>query len=149
MENPHTIEDIQKILPQRQPFLFVDRIVAIDKEAKKVTCCKNFSINEYFFKGHFPGNPVVPGVIITEALAQTGIILFSQLKPEIAERKPDYLLGKTEMRFKKPVFPGDTMTMEVTAVKVLNTAGIVEAAAKVKDEIVAEGSLTFGVVNHA
>jgi len=141
-----TIEDIQNFLPHRYPFLFVDKILSIDATAGKAVCAKNFTINDYFFKGHFPGKPIVPGVIITEALAQSAIILFSQLKPEIARRHPDYLLAKTEMRFKKPVFPGDILLMEVTAIKILSNAGIIGVTAKVGDSLVAEGILSFGIV---
>ncbi len=143
-QNPK--EEITSILPQRFPFLFVDRVVSFDPEASRITCLKNFTMNDYFFKGHFPGNPVVPGVIITEALAQAAILLFGRLKPEIAAKKPDYLLGKTEMRFRKPVFPGDQLTLEAAPVKVLANAGICQVAAKVNGQTVAEGTLTFGVV---
>ena len=146
MPQSWTIEDIHNLLPQRYPFLFVDKIISIDTAAGKAACSKNFTINDYFFKGHFPGKPVVPGVIITEALAQSAIILFSQLKPEIAQRHPDYLLAKTEMRFRKPVLPGDILIMEVTATKILSHAGIVGVTAKVGDSLAAEGTLSFGII---
>ena len=140
------MKTIEEILPQRYPFLFVDKIVSVDVNAKKVVCLKNFAINDYFFKGHFPGNPVVPGVIMIEALAQSSIILFSQIKPEIAEKKPNYLFGKVEMKFKRIVTPGDSLILEVTAAKILNNAGIVEAIARVEDQVAAEGTISFGVV---
>ena len=140
------MKTIEEILPQRYPFLFVDRIISVDIKAKKAVCLKNFTINDYFFKGHFPGNPVVPGVIMIEALAQSSIILFSQLKPEIAEQKPNYLLGKVEVKFKRVVTPGDSLIMEVTAAKMLNNAGIVEVTGKVKNQIAVEGTISFGII---
>lgn len=141
-----TMETIESVLPQRYPFLFVDKVISVDTAAKKAVCVKNFTMNDSFFKGHFPGKPVAPGVIMIEALAQSSIILFSQLKPEIAEMKPDYLLGKVEMKFKKVVVPGDSLVMEVSAVKMLNNAGIVEAIGKVDGETCVEGTISFGII---
>jgi 3-hydroxyacyl-[acyl-carrier-protein] dehydratase len=146
MTETWNMSTIQNVLPQRYPFLFVDKVLSVDVTAKKAVCVKNFTINDYFFKGHFPGNPVVPGVIMIEALAQSSIILFSQLKPEIAERKPVYLLGKVEIKFKKVVVPGDSLIMEVTASKMLNNAGIVEAVGKVNDDLALEGTISFGII---
>jgi len=145
MEEPLNIQKIEEILPQRYPFLFIDRILSVDTKAKKAICLKNFSINDYFFKGHFPGNPIVPGVIIIEAMAQASIILFAALKSEIAKKYPDYYLGKVEAKFRKPVLPGDSLHLEVTALKILQNSGIVEAKAMLNDEIVAEATIAFGV----
>jgi 3-hydroxyacyl-[acyl-carrier-protein] dehydratase len=145
MEENWDIQKIQEILPHRYPFLFIDKVIYIDAQAKKVVCRKNFTINDYFFKGHFPGNPVVPGVIIIEAMAQSSIILYSALKPEIAKTHPIYYLGKSEAKFKKPVLPGDSLDIEVTALKILQNTGIVEVVGKVKDEVVAEATIAFGI----
>jgi 3-hydroxyacyl-[acyl-carrier-protein] dehydratase len=145
MEETWDIQKIQQILPHRYPFLFIDKVISIDVQNKKVVCQKNFTINDYFFKGHFPENPVVPGVIIIEAMAQASIILFAGLKPEIARTHPDYYLGKVEAKFRKPVLPGDVLILEVCAAKVLSNSGIVEALAKVKEEIVAEATIAFGI----
>lgn len=145
MSDEMNIQEIMEILPQRYPFLFIDRVISADAAAKKAVCLKNFTINDEFFKGHFPGNPVVPGVIIIEAMAQASIILFAAIKPEIAQKHPDYYFGKVEAKFKKPVLPGDSLYLEVTALKILQNNGIVEAVAKVKDETVAEATIAFGV----
>ena len=139
------IDKIKEILPQREPFLFVDRVLSIDANAKVLVAARQFTLDDYFFKGHFPGNPIVPGVIITEAIAQAGIILYSFRKPEIAKKHPNYYLGKTKAEFKYPVYPGDLMIMEVTCLKLIDTAGILEGIAKVNDKLVAKAEIAFGV----
>jgi len=87
----------------------------------------------------------VPGAIIIEAMAQASIILFAALKPEIAAKRPHYFLGAAEAKFKKAVFPGDILTIEVTAVKILQTNGIIDAIARVSNEIAAKGTIGFGI----
>ena len=145
METVWDIEKIKEILPQRPPFLFVDRVVNIDKTEGKVTCAKNVTINDYFFKGHFPDNPVMPGVIMIEALAQASIILFAVLKPDIAAKHPDYLFGKVEARFHKIVRPGDTLLLEVVKKKILSNSSIVDARALVGEDLAVSAQITFGV----
>lgn len=145
MEAVWDINKIQEILPQRYPFLFIDSVLEINTGEKKVVCLKNVTINDYFFEGHFPDNPVMPGVLIIEAMAQASILLYAALKPEIARKRPDYYLGKVEARFKKPVKVGDQLIIEVYGEKVMDKGGVVRAAAKVNSQIVSEAQILFGV----
>jgi len=146
MEKQWNIEKIQQVLPQRYPFLFVDRVIDIDRENSQITCIKNVSINDYFFEGHFPGNPVMPGALIIEAMAQSGILLYSALKPEQSKKNPDYLLGTVDVKFKNPVKAGDCLLIRTKKIKLTETAGIVESRAEVNDRLAAKGTLSFGVV---
>ena len=106
-------EDIRELLPQRYPFLLVDRVVAVDHEANTVDCYKNVSVNENFFNGHFPGHPVMPGVLIIEAMAQAASILGMVM----GDKQPDdgmmyYFAGVDQVRFRKPVTPGDRLDLK-------------------------------------
>lgn len=139
------INKIKEVLPHRFPFLFIDRVLEVDINQKKAICLKNVSINDYFFEGHFPQHPVMPGVLIIEAMAQSSIILFASLKPEIVKLKPDYYLGKVEAKFLKPVNAGDVLILEVEGEKILDNVGVVKAEAKVNKEAVAWAKLTFAV----
>jgi 3-hydroxyacyl-[acyl-carrier-protein] dehydratase len=145
MEPVWDINKIQAILPQKYPFLFIDSVLEINEKERKVVCLKNVTINDYYFAGHFPDNPVMPGAIIIEAMAQASIVLYAVLKPAQAAKHPDYYLGKVEAKFKQPVRAGDQLILEVTGEKILDNAGIVSAVAKVGNEDVAEAQITFGV----
>lgn len=145
MENIWDVNKIQEILPQRYPFLFIDKVMEIDEKEKKAVCLKNVTINDYFFKGHFPDNPVMPGVLIIEAMAQASIILYATLKPDIAAKHPNYYLGKVEAKFTKPVKIGDQLILEVKGEKIVGNAGIVQAKALVNNEVVSEAQIVFGV----
>lgn len=146
MEGIWDINKIQEILPQRYPFLFIDRVVSVDEKESKITCLKNFTANDYFFTGHFPGKPVVPGVIIIEAMAQASILGFSVTKPEIANKHPIYYLGKIEAKFRRAVTVGDQLVIEVKKEKIVNNAGVVTAVAKVNGEVATEAKIMFGVI---
>jgi 3-hydroxyacyl-[acyl-carrier-protein] dehydratase len=145
METSWDINKILKILPQKYPFLFIDKVLEINDKEKKVTCLKNVTINDYFFAGHFPGNPIMPGALIIEALAQASIVLYAVLKPAIAEKHPDYYLGKVEAKFLKPVKVGDRLILEAHGEKILDKGGVVKSVAKVNGECVTEAYIVFGV----
>ncbi|MEW6076005.1 MAG: 3-hydroxyacyl-ACP dehydratase FabZ [Candidatus Omnitrophota bacterium] len=140
------IEKIKSVLPQREPFLFVDEVVRVDAASFTVVAKKTFSPGEYFFKGHFPGNPIVPGVILIEAMAQASILLYAACKPEVAALKPDYYLGKVKSEFRQPVRPGEPVIMEIKGLKMINNAGVGQATARVGENIVAKAEFIFGVI---
>ncbi|MCI1904105.1 3-hydroxyacyl-ACP dehydratase FabZ [Enterococcus hirae] len=134
------VREIMKILPHRPPFLLLDRIVEIEA-GKKVVAQKNLTINEPFFAGHFPGEPVMPGVLIVEALAQAGAVaLLSQAE---FKGKTAYFGGIDQVKFRQKVVPGDILRLEVEIVKLKGRAGIGQGVATVDSKKVCEGRLTF------
>lgn len=134
------IQEIQAVLPHRFPFLLVDRVLEIE-EGKKITAIKNVTMNEQFFQGHFPQEPVMPGVLIIEALAQAGAIAI--LSMEEYKGKIVYFGAIDKAKFRGKVVPGDTLRFEVEIVKLKKAAGIGYGIAYVGDKKVAEGELTF------
>jgi 3-hydroxyacyl-[acyl-carrier-protein] dehydratase len=140
------MEDILKImevLPHRYPFLLVDRILEIDIENMKIKALKNVTINEPFFIGHFPGNPVMPGVLIIEAMAQVGAYLM--LKKAGIEDGIVLFASIEEAKFRKPVVPGDQIIFEVEGINIKKSMGKIKAVAKVDDRIVCEAILMAAV----
>jgi 3-hydroxyacyl-[acyl-carrier-protein] dehydratase len=137
-------EKIKSVLPHRDPFLFLDEVTQID-ESQKVVAVKHVRRDESFFQGHFPDNPVMPGVLIAEAMAQSAIVLYACAKPEIANTHPDYYLGKVTSEFLAPVFPGDELIIETTCVKIVDNAGVADSLARVGDKVVARAKLIFGI----
>lgn len=136
-------KDILRILPHRYPFLLIDRVVEIE-EGKRIVAIKNVTINEPCFTGHFPGNPIMPGVLIIEMMAQTaGVIL---LLTEEHKGKLAYLAAVDKTRFRKPVLPGDTVILEAHLIKARSTMGWMKTMAKVGENIVCEAELAFAVV---
>lgn len=138
------IEEILKILPQRMPFVMIDRVVEFEP-GKKVVAVKNVTFNEDFFSGHFPGKPVMPGVLIIEAMAQSAIMLFYVKGFQESNNKSSYYLTASKIRFFYPVIPGDQLKIFIEPVKLISSAGIVKASAFVGDKEVASGELTFAV----
>jgi UDP-3-O-[3-hydroxymyristoyl] N-acetylglucosamine deacetylase/3-hydroxyacyl-[acyl-carrier-protein] dehydratase len=133
------IEDIMRVLPHRYPFLLVDRILEIE-ENKRVVGIKNVTINEPFFQGHFPGHPIMPGVLIVEAMAQVGGMLL--LGPmEDPESKVVYFMSLDNVRFRKPVKPGDQIVFEVEIIQIRGKIAKTRGVARVDGEIVAEAEM--------
>ena len=136
------INTIQEILPHRYPFLLVDRIIEVAE--KRVVGIKNVTINEPFFQGHFPGHPIMPGVLILEAMAQVGGVGALNMKDNVG--KMAYFLSINNARFRKPVMPGDQLRIEVDLLKAKLSVMQVHAVAKVEGEVVTEADLMFAFV---
>jgi 3-hydroxyacyl-[acyl-carrier-protein] dehydratase len=136
------IQQIQEIIPHRYPFLLIDRILELEAGVSAVGL-KNVSMNEPFFEGHFPGHPVMPGVLIVEALAQVGSVVMLSL--EANRGKLGFFAGIDEFRFRGQVVPGDTLRLEVIITRLKGTIGKGTAVAKVGDRVVAEGGLMFAL----
>jgi 3-hydroxyacyl-[acyl-carrier-protein] dehydratase len=138
------IQQIQDILPHRPPFLLVDRILEVEEGVRAVGI-KNVTMNEPFFVGHFPGYPVMPGVLIVEALAQVGGI--AMLKQEANRGKIGLFAGIDGVRFRGQVVPGDTLRLEATVTRFKGTIAKMSAVAKVGDNVVCEGELMFAMID--
>ena len=136
-------EEIKKVIPQREPFLMIDEIEEY-VPGEYCIAYKNISNDEYYFQGHFPEKPIMPGVLIVEALAQAGA--FAVLSEEENKGKNVLFAGIKNMKFKQIVFPGDKLKLEVKIIKRKGTIGIGEALATVNEKIVAKGELTFAIV---
>jgi len=133
------IKEIQKLLPHRYPFLLVDRIIDIEPGIKAVGI-KNVTINEEFFQGHFPGHPIMPGVLIIEALAQVaGVLAF---RSGISEGKSVYFMSIEKAKFRKPVVPGDQLRLDINVSQRRNNVWKFSGGAFVDDKLVAEVDFT-------
>ena len=135
--------DIQKILPHRYPFLLVDKIIELESD-KRAVGIKNVTMNEHFFTGHFPGNPVMPGVLIIEAMAQVAGVLMLNKKENVG--KTAYFVSLDKAKFRKTVVPGDQLRLEVEVIKLKSKTGQVHTKALVDGEIVSEADLMFALV---
>lgn len=137
------INKIFEVLPHRYPFLLVDRIIELEED-KRVVGLKNVTINEPFFQGHFPGKPIMPGVLIIEAMAQIGGIML--LTSRVSEKITPYLTGVDKLRVRKPVFPGDQLIIEAKVMGIKGGMGKVKVTATVNGNTVAEGEIMFALV---
>ncbi|OHE55368.1 MAG: 3-hydroxyacyl-[acyl-carrier-protein] dehydratase FabZ [Thermodesulfovibrio sp. RBG_19FT_COMBO_42_12] len=138
------IKEIQKLLPHRYPFLLVDRIIDIEPGIKAVGI-KNVTINEEFFQGHFPGHPIMPGVLIIEALAQVaGVLAF---RSGISEGKSVYFMSIDKAKFRKPVVPGDQLRLEISILQQRGNVWKFSGNAVVEEKVVAEAEFTAMVTD--
>jgi len=137
------IKEIQKIIPHRFPFLMIDKVIELIPN-EKIIALKNVSANEHYFIGHFPDEKVMPGVLIIEAMAQAGCIYYYFSK-NMQGKDLVYYLAKTTAKFIAPVFPGDQLKIEVKSIKLMAKVGFLKAKAMVKDKIVAEAEIGFGI----
>jgi 3-hydroxyacyl-[acyl-carrier-protein] dehydratase len=138
------LEEIKRILPHRYPFLLVDRILRVEI-GKHIVGLKNVTINEPFFAGHFPNNPIMPGVLIIEALAQVGGILALLSTPEHVGNPAIFLMGLDKVRFRKPVVPGDQLIMELETIRGGRKFFKMAGKALVNQTMVAEAELMAAV----
>jgi 3-hydroxyacyl-[acyl-carrier-protein] dehydratase len=139
------VTEIQKILPHRYPFLFVDTIVEMER-LKRVVGIKNVTINESYFQGHFPGKPIMPGVLIIEAMAQTGGLLLLQEVPD-RENKLLYFVAVDGARFRRPVVPGDQLKLEIKVVSWRGDFCKLDGRATVDGQLAAEATLMCKMVD--
>jgi 3-hydroxyacyl-[acyl-carrier-protein] dehydratase len=139
------VSEIQRIIPHRFPFLLVDAILELDP-AKRIVGIKNVTFNDPFFQGHFPGAPVMPGVLIVEAMAQVAAVMVLKELPD-REKKLVYFSGIDQARFRQPVVPGDQLRMVVQTIRMRPRHGKLKGEAFVRDKLVAEAEILSTIVD--
>ena len=135
------ILEIQRWIPHRYPFLLIDRVLDLVPNVH-ITTIKNVTANEEFFEGHFPGHPVMPGVLIMESMAQTAAVFARYSEPELLKNKTFYLVGADNFKWKKMVVPGDQLTIVMKSVKKRNPLWIMDGEVFVDGKVVVSGTLT-------
>jgi beta-hydroxyacyl-ACP dehydratase FabZ len=145
MDNAFDIQEIMKLLPHRYPFIMIDRILKLTP-GEKVIALKNVTINEPFFQGHFPENPIMPGVLIIEAMGQAGAVLAAKSLDRESHGQLIYFMGMDKVKFRKPVTPGDQLIFEVKFLKQRRNVFKMSGTAYVDEKVVAQAELmaTFG-----
>jgi 3-hydroxyacyl-[acyl-carrier-protein] dehydratase len=145
MNLPYDIRKIMEFLPHRYPFILVDRVLEL-VPGERIVALKNVTINEPFFQGHFPGNPIMPGVLVIEAMAQAGGILANESSNKESKGDIIYFMGLDNVRFRKPVVPGDQLMLHMKLLRMRSKAAKMEGVAMVNDQPVAEAVMmaSFG-----
>jgi len=145
MDNAFDIQEIMKLLPHRYPFIMIDRILELTP-GEKVVALKNVTINEPFFQGHFPENPIMPGVLIIEAMGQAGAVLAAKSLDQESHGALIYFMGMDKVKFRKPVTPGDQLIFEIKFLKQRRKVFKMSGIAYVDDKVAAQAELmaTFG-----
>ena len=133
------VREIMELLPHRYPFLLVDRVLELE-EGRRVVALKNVTFNEPFFQGHFPGKPIMPGVLVVEAMAQAGAVLLLQSRPE-SRGKIVYFAGIDKAKFRRPVVPGDQVRLQVEVLKLRSRTCLMRGEAHVGGNLVAEAEI--------
>ncbi len=139
-----SVKDIQKIIPHRYPFLLIDKVIELDP-GKRAVGIKNVTINEPFFQGHFPNHPIMPGVLIIEALAQVGGVVMLSMHEN--HGKIAYFMSIDSAKFRQPVSPGDTLRLEVEVLRSRSKTGQCTGRAYVGSKLVCEAEVKFAVVD--
>jgi 3-hydroxyacyl-[acyl-carrier-protein] dehydratase len=137
-----SVQDIERLIPHRYPFLLIDKVVEMEA-GKRIVAIKNVTTNEWFFQGHFPGYQIMPGVLIVEALAQAGAVLL--LSDESAKGQIPLFAGIEKCRFRQQVVPGDTLSLELEVIARRGPVGKGRAVARVGNKVAAECELTFAL----
>ena len=133
------VRTIMEIIPHRYPFLLVDRVLELE-EGRRIVALKNVTCNEPFFQGHFPGNPIMPGVLVVEAMAQAGAILLLHSRME-SRGKIVYFAGIDKAKFRRPVIPGDQLRLHLEVLKLRSRTCLMRGEAHVGDNLVAEAEI--------
>jgi beta-hydroxyacyl-ACP dehydratase FabZ len=136
---PLDVRAIMQIIPHRYPFLLVDRVLELE-EGRRIVALKNVTFNEPFFQGHFPGNPIMPGVLVVEAMAQAGAVLLLHSRPE-SRGKVVYFAGIDKAKFRRPVVPGDSVRLQVEVLKLRSRTCLMRGEAYVGEQLVAEAEI--------